>query len=54
MAFEEDKVILEAAERLVRRDPRSSNYAAVSVACDEAGMTARRLVRKTVDESRSG
>ncbi len=50
-AFAEDKAILEAAERLVRRDPRGSNYQSVSVSCDEAGMTARRLVRKAIDDS---
>ena len=47
-AFLEDKVILEATEAMVRRDPRGRDTIDISVACDQAGVEARRLVQRLV------
>lgn len=47
-AFLEDKVMLEATEVLVRRDPRGANYPMVGVQCDEAGLHARKSIGKRV------
>ena len=47
-AFLEDKAVLEATEAMVRRDPRGRDYLDLSVACDQAGVEARRRVQKLV------
>ena len=48
-AFLEDKAILEATEANVRRDPRGRDTIDVSVACDHAGVEARRRVQRLLD-----
>ena len=48
-AFLEDKVILEATERLVQRDRRGADYLEISVGCDRAGIETRRRVQQLVD-----
>ncbi len=47
-AFLEDKAILEATEAMVRRDARGRDYIDLSVACDHAGIEARRRVARLV------
>ncbi len=46
-AFMEDKTVLELTEQLVRRDVRGRNHPEMSVACDRAGIEARRKNRQT-------
>ena len=48
-AFLEDKVILEATEAMVARDPRGRETTNISVTCDQAGVEARRLVHRLVE-----
>ena len=53
-AFLEDKAVLEATEAMVRRDPRGRDYLDISVACDQAGIEARRRVQKLVGDELTG
>lgn len=50
-AFLEDKVVLEATEAMVRRDPRGRDTLDLSVGCDHAGVEARRRVQRLADAS---
>ena len=48
-AFEEDRVILEATERLVRRDARGRDCREVSVLCDRPGIQARIRLQRALE-----
>jgi len=52
-AFDEDKAILEASETLVRQDRRRRDYLDVSVACDRAGVVARRRLQRLTETEAS-
>ncbi len=52
-AFEEDREILEATERLVRRDVRGRNYPEISVVCDQVGWEARRRLQAMLEQDRA-
>jgi phenylpropionate dioxygenase-like ring-hydroxylating dioxygenase large terminal subunit len=49
-AFLQDKAVLEATEAMVRRDARARDYLDISVACDRAGVEARRRVQSLVEQ----
>lgn len=48
-AFTEDRVILEATERLVRRDSRGRDCREVSVLCDRAAIQARIRLQRSIE-----
>jgi phenylpropionate dioxygenase-like ring-hydroxylating dioxygenase large terminal subunit len=49
-AFLEDKLILEATEQMVARDPRGANYREMAVLCDRPAAEARRLLHKALHD----
>ena len=52
-AFDEDKVILEATERLVRQDMRGRDCREVSVLCDRPGIQARIRLQRALEADRA-
>lgn len=52
LAFNEDKVIVEAQQRLIDQDPASALF--VNFPFDRAGQSARRIVRRLMNEEQGG
>jgi hypothetical protein len=48
LAFNEDKTIVEAQQRLISQDPEHSYF--VNFSFDRAGQSARRIVRRLMTE----
>ena len=51
-AYHEDKVVMEAIQRLIAQDPRGANYTEVSFSGDAGGMLARSALARILAAER--